>query len=319
MVRYENILKVIDNYLVKCPTIAEMRTRLNNMSQDEKWEKIDSLLNEGERKYYNQLLDWMKYYENYDESQNTEFTNRANRKTYGEKKEKIFQVERKIFGGYPKVNEPLDVDVSRFKEDVQQFQMVDGEEVEMDEFGNMEQVQINAQSKVKFTDDEIDSMQYYYDMGAFELNSYLWNPKGWTANTQEKFKAKLNKADRNLHNAIEKAKGLKQDTVVFRGARFDVSKTVGDSIKFKGYTSASFQKYPAELYSDVDSVESSLMYKYRILLPKGTKGLCGNGKIDGENLSPWNDDHEYLLDKGSEFNIVDIDYDNQVVTIIKTN
>ena len=122
---------------------------------------------------------------------------------------------------------------------------------------------------------------------------------------------------RNISNAIARSDGLLQDTVLFHGGKFDLSKMVGDEITLKGYTSCSFQENVAKhSIKQQDGVfKEELMYTYRILAPKGTKGICANDDSQG-TLSRFTFENEYLLDKGFTGKVVDIDYDKQVVTIM---
>lgn len=89
----------------------------------------------------------------------------------------------------------------------------------------------------------------------------------------------------------------------------------GDKIKFKGYTSTSFQENVAKEFHNYSSVSSELYYTYRILAPKGTKGICANDESHGA-MGSHPREQEYLLDKGSEATILDVDVENHIVTIV---
>ena len=110
-----------------------------------------------------------------------------------------------------------------------------------------------------------------------------------------------------------------QDTTVYHGGKFDVSKIVGDKVKFKGFTSASFQMNVAEDSPSRMFTDRGKFYVYKILLPKGSKGLCANDKSHGGSLTMVTGEQELLLDKGFEGSVVDIDYKNHIVTVLKTN
>ena len=99
--------------------------------------------------------------------------------------------------------------------------------------------------------------------------------------------------------------------VLYHGGKFDVNKVVGDHVKFKGYTSTSFQKSAASDFANFDGLD--VKYTYKILLPAGSKGVCANDK--NHDMTNFWHEHEYLLDKGLEGNIVDIDVKNHIVTL----
>lgn len=311
MVKYDILIKVIENYVSKCLTLSEIREKLKNFTQEEKLVELSSLLNKGEFKYYNDMLEFMRSYENYDEDEHIDYTNKVYKEYQKECEKELFRFERRIIEGYSIQQKPKrNVNIDDFKIDNQEFDII----------GELEKKQIKSQSNIEFTEKQISSMLSYFGLDSFNLNSKLYGGKTWNTSS-ETFKKnvtkKLNEIDKNLHEAINMTNGLEQDTILFRGAKFDVSKVVGDSITFKGYTSTSFKRSTAEMYYDFDTITPSLNYTYQILLPKGTKGICSNDKSQTD-LNSVADNNEYLLDKNMKFDIVDIDYENQVVTIIKS-
>ncbi len=326
MVKYKTILQIMEDYVVKCPTIAEMHSQLANMTQEEKEDAFfdESLLNMGEAEVYLALLkkkDFcereIEYYENLlesgdnDESFNKDMVEhfKGNVKDI---EEKLFQFERRIIEGYKKESlEPPKVDISNFKEDVQIT------DLDNDTIKPLEQAQIDSQEKIDLTEDEVDSLRYYLGDGARITNSRLNNGHKWNNLTdeQKKEKGKRSKeAEKDISNAIKKSEGLKQDTVLYHGGEFDVTKMVGDKVKFKGYTSASFQQGVSDQFQNYSTVPKENYYTFKILAKKGTKGICANDRSRGK-LSSNYDEHEYLLDKGLEGDIVDIDYENHIVTL----
>ncbi len=334
MVKYKYILKVIEDYTVKCPTIAEMKSMLGNMTQAEKNQQFDEqgLLNKGEKKWYTQINKMIKGLtpQREEMERNLQYAIdkdigymiegcKSNLRYYDNEEERLnnlaFQFERRLIEGYnPKRNEPRVVDESKYSLEKQiQTNSID--------IGTLEQAQIEAQESIEFTDDELGSLQFYYGSGAYDLNSKLNNGRTWKVFAEDDLdvvKKQLNVADRNIHKAIGKTGGLLQDTIVFHGGKFDVTKMVGDKVKFKGYVSTSFQQIVAQNSMNSSPDNKPLQYQYKILLPKGTKGLCANDRSQGK-LTNVTMEHEYLLDKGMEFDIVDIDYGNQIVTVVASD
>ncbi len=333
MVKYSTIIQAIDDYVQKCGfTVAEMRRKLSHMDSNEKYSSLleNNLLNEGELKDYKELL---KDYDlsigaikDYEESiSQVEKENPSMAKFYKQtlneikeesenEKEMIFQYVRRILDRYKSTEtKVVDNDDSSFQTEKQyDLDHFDGNEKN----GKIEQSQINSQKKVNFTDENLSALSIYYG-NDYNLNSRLNNGKSWNKLSKEEqnaIKSDMDNIEKELSDAINRTSGLKQDTVLFHGGIFDPSKMVGDKIKFNGYLSCSFQESIAENFHN-DDVPSTRNYTFRILAKEGTKGVCANDKSHGGSLTNYTEEHEFLLDKGLEFDIVDIDYDNQVVTI----
>ncbi len=321
MVQYKNIIKAIDNYLVKCPTISEIRTLLMNMGQNEKYEKLKekNLLNQGEVKYYEYLRNYIVELEDdiyatrkaMDEAEGRILKDYIGQnlmelqRQLSEKQGDLFNYEKRLFNGY-KPREPslVDYDISKYT---------------VDEDGYIEEEQIESQEKLEFNERELESLQEYFGYGADMVNSKLYNGNEWnhiTAEEREEMTQYVNIIDRDLSKVMKRVDGLPQDTVVYRGAKFDVGKIVGDTINFKGYTSTSFDKSVADEYNRGGKWSDSVVYTYEILLPKGTKGFCPNDLSHGVDFTSFREEHEFLMDKGFKGQIVDIDYENQVVTVM---
>ena len=67
----------------------------------------------------------------------------------------------------------------------------------------------------------------------------------------------------------------------------------------------SYHTFPTELF-----------YTYKILLPKGHKGICANGQGGKFTMASVKNEQELLLNHGTEGTIVNIDYKNHEVTIL---
>ena len=89
----------------------------------------------------------------------------------------------------------------------------------------------------------------------------------------------------------------------------DPSKGIGDTLTFKGFTSCTFSNEEVKQF-----LTTSYRVEYRVLLPKGTPCLAGNGKdTNGNNLSGHPKERELLLNKNFKSKIVDIT--DNVITI----
>ena len=124
MVRYKTIIKIIDGYVTKCPTIAEMRERLSQMSYDEQYSQLMSqgLLNPLEEKEY------LSYKKGAEQVLETELDKEIYGKLVEKDKERLFQYGRRLFEGIPH-NEPPVVDRDSFTEDTQYMLYGDEEEL----------------------------------------------------------------------------------------------------------------------------------------------------------------------------------------------
>ncbi len=328
MVKYETILKAIDEYFVKCPTISEKKIMLRNMSLDEKNERLEQVLNQGEKEWYKYLIANRDYYGRRvqeeledEEGVNEEYYNKLTKEVIPQLDDDIFKLERKILEKQKERLEPPVVDES-------EYIMESPIDTEKEHYGNVligdvEQRQIYEQeATLKFKDiDEFLNVKDYFSNGYQNINSKLNNGKTWTGYSEEEREAlsrQVNKEIRALTSAINRSTGLVDNTILFHSGYFDVTKRRGDKVKFKGFTSASFQKQVADDFKmSYHSFPKQLNYTYKILAPKGTKGLCGNASGSGIlNLSGHGREHEFLLDKGLEAQITDIDYENKVVTVL---
>lgn len=323
MVKYLSILKAMESYVVKCPTIAEKKRILANMSFEEKNERLDGVLNQGEKEWYKYLIRKREYYErekqetlDYYGSHSSQYRKIIN-ETLPQLYDDIFKLERKILEKEKNPKEPPFVDEYLYREEVQS-QNFNGTEI-----GEIEQEQISLQEKENiFLDmDEFLYVSDYFSGGHRDINSKLNDGHIWNSysDTERKHLEKnVNKSIRALTKYINRSTGLVDNTVVYHSGKFDVTKMVGDKVKFKGFTSASFQKAVADGFKfTYHSFPKELDYTYKMLLPKGTKGLCGNAD-SGQffNVSSHMSEHEFLLDKGLEAQIISIDYDNKVVTVL---
>lgn len=328
MVKYKSIVQAISDYVEKCGhTLAEMRKILSQMSSTEKYDSLkeQGLLNEGELKHYEYLREDIRELPNIikeaedhiDEVSNEMLkgmfkdTIRYHKQLLKEESEEMFHFEKRLLNGYkPREAQEVDYDVSKYE--------VEGSYLDSEYIGKIEKRQIESQKDIKFEEEELDSLQVYYSDGARRLNSKIYNGTYWQSLPKEEKEAlipQFNKVEKHLSNAINKTEGLTQDTIIFHGGKFDLSKIVGDKINIKGYLSCSFQKGVAQQFNKDGAIPNTLVYTYELLLPKGYKGLCANDDSQGY-LTNYREEHEFVLDKGFNGKIVDIDYESQTVTIV---
>ncbi len=338
MVQYKTIIKAIDEYLAKCLTIAQMKEQLLNMSKKEKNRAFEenNLLNEGERRRYDYLVKYIPSLQE-DLIQHRKITDEL----YGEMdktdpffdeeyrsiersemeledlKNELFQYERRIIEGYDK--EPFSVEYDESQYTMEKQVKWDESTAEwISQLGEVEKRQILSQKGMVYTDDDVDCLNHYYWSGARLINSRLNKGKHWTELSDEEkaeMKPKLNKMERHISKTINNTQGMVQNTMVFHGGEFDVTKLVGDKVKFKGYTSSSFNLEIAKQFESWRNIPREKAYTYKLLLPKGYKGLCAND-VYVDRLGANHGERELLLPKGMEGTIVDIDYKHNMVTLL---
>lgn len=312
MVRYKTIIKIIDSYVTKCPTIAEMKDKLSQMSYEDQFEQLkeQGLLNPLEIEDYEESLKLMTKYDGAKDNLNEKeqglllemYENRIK-----EKQDTLFSYGRRLFEGL-KRNEPPVVDKSKYATDKQYDDMEDLSNKET--IGVLEKAQIEDQ-KIHYDVDSVGKDVYtvlnnYYSGSLTELNREIHNKQYIERLDQEE-----KKSVQDLDDAIGMSGGLLQDTVLYHGGVWDVHLNVGDHGKFKGYMSASFQKSVGEQFKNFYSDGMT----YIIYAPKGTKGVCGNDDSNG-NLSNYIEEHEYLLPRNLGFTVLSIDYDTMTAEVL---
>lgn len=282
--RQELIEKVFDNLIeVKCSK-EYMKERLSGYSQSEKSELLKEYLNPSEYDFYQYTLE---KYERYSTLENDPlFPNLENLK--GALSDVLFDYEKRIITHRTNKSsrEPPLIDINKFQEDKQNN--YGGNKIQ-----DLEQHQMNIQKDV--TDDEWASLRAYFD-DSTGINSYLWHLKGEV----KEYTDMINDID----TVIKGSKGLSQDTVLYHKGSFPVSKNIGDAFTFKGYMSTTFQKG----WLGKGTTDG---YIYKILAPKGTKGVCANDNM----LSSFNE-NEYLLGRNTKIRILDVNVKNHEVLCI---
>ena len=327
MVTVEEIVGAFNNFHVKCFTLSQIHSKLGGLSSEDKHQRLfdGNLLNEAEKDHYINLL---KKKENCKHLMEEAEKDIIYAKMMGkelddwdkELDEKIFKYERRIFdGSKPKDQQEenrSNVDIDEYVTD-DALPISDGDWLWDNNLGSIETEMVNRVDGYNLSNDEVDSLRAYFGDDAYLLNSFLNNGKTWnnlSKTEQEGKRPYYNKLSRLLSTAISKeTDGLPTNTRLFHAGKFDPSKVVGDHIKFKGFTSASFSEdFIREAYNQyIYDTNGDAYYTYVILAPKGTKGIGAN--TVSMDLTIHHLEHEYLLDKGFEGDIVDIDVDNHLV------
>lgn len=280
--KYNTILQVINNYVEKCWSITQIQEKLSALTDEEKTKRLSELLTPLQLLLY-------RYWKN--ESGSSGIRNEENVKLA---KEIVFNVERKLFE--KQKNPDINVDYKKYNA--------------LSEIEN-ENRQIESQEKIKYTPQEISSLKSYFGPDYKLINSFLYNYGEWNSRfdpeTRKEMTPFMDKKVNHISKAIKKNKTVESMTV-YRGGMYDPSKGLGDTITFKGFTSCTFSEAESHQF-----LTDSNRVLYRILLPKGTPCLAGNGKYDGVPISPIKKEKELLLDKNFKGKVVDIT--NNVVTI----
>ncbi len=332
MVRLNTILKVIDNYVIKCPTIAEMKQELSSMSYDEQHRELnkqDLFFNVDEAIEYRDLkMGHESLLNRIDRLFNEDPTPYSLIREYQEElygiEEELFFYGRRLIEGVKPTNPVPQVDKSVFSEDEQYVNRSSEEKNVYKDLGEKEKLQIEAQTKIfrKKSDNRIESpidegeyrtlfedeydkrytMNDYFAGDTQKLNLSIYSEKYLNKLTDER-----KKSIKDIDCLMNKSPGLIEDMVLYRGGKLDIHLREGDHSKFKGYTSTTFQKYTADEYT------SSGDMLIKVYAPKGTKGIVGN---DDWNFRNGFMEHEYVLPRNQGFTVLSIDYDKGIAEII---
>lgn len=307
--------EIIEQIITKChPTIADMKTTLSHMSQSEKDAILTGKMNPAEAREYKMykefLNDTLLSIESIENNENSayrkggEFHKELLRRV-DHYNEIIFQYERRIIEDYSVKEKPVpQVDIGNFVDDTDYGSGVSITPNPIES----RQVELQRQN-TEYSDANVNALAYWFGSGHEEINDSTFKNRYWQSMSVEEKKEKnklLTPIKQQLTNAINKSEGLEQDTVLFYGGRFDIHLNAGDTVKFKGYTSFSFNKKSAEKFTGMG-------FLYKCLTPAGAKGVCGNTDQLKNNHKI---EHEFLRGKGLEGKIVSIDYANREVYVL---
>ncbi len=332
MVKYEHIIKAMDLYITKCPTIAQMKQRIGQMSVDEMFQQLQDrkLLNPLEIDDYKEIWSYLKstisLKDEIDPSKMDVYEQIVQQQTETTKEE-LFQYNRRLFEGLRRSELPI-IDLSKYSEDTQYrwddmiAEIEDNEKI----IGDLELRQIEAQKKsIDLTprndydfrfDEKMVAMNCYFSGDCQHLNYSI---------IDEKYLYKLRDIQKKdikyIDEIMKESPGLIKDTVLFRGGSWDIHLNVGDhSNGFKGYQSTTFQEDTAQSYKDsYDLGKFEIANEYpkkgmlvKIYAPKGTKGLCGNDDRFVNGFA----EHEFVLPRNQGFTVLSIDYDKMEAEIV---
>lgn len=305
MVKYDTILKIIEEEVRKCWTKAEIREKLAKLSDEEKDEKIKELVTPLQYEVYHDWIDRRKEFKDMIERWSGEEADFWKRDIRMVKKdieycdEIIFNVERKLYEKQkpiPEISNP-------------------SEQYDYDEAINLENKQIEKQENIEYSLNEVKSLKSYFGMGYTTLNSYLYGYGEYNmydSKKQGKLKPQLDAQGRHMSNALKKT-GAVEAMTVYRGGLYDPSKGLGDIISFKGFASCSFSETTGYSFATARNIRQQCKVKYKILLPENYPCISANGKVNGSSLAQFHLERELLLNKNFKGQIVDITGD--VVTI----
>ncbi len=315
MVKYENILKVISDYTTKCPTIAEMKEKLNGLTYDEQYVQLveQGFMNPLERE------DWLYLKERLDDIEDIATRHDIYKdkyfKLYGKEKDNVekqlFNYARRLVEGHnPKVREPPQIDRDSFKKDNYNYN-----ELYNAEIGDIELDQIHRQQEKMPLDFRFDGKSYVGEEAEKKraMDRYFSGDFNQINKRIKSFNY-LNKLDKEqkkdvhlIDGLMRRSPSLAQDTVLYRSGSIDPKLNVGDHSKgFKGYQSTSFQKFGADDFFNDGNM------KITIYAPKGTKGIVGN---DMQFMNGWNE-HEFVLPRNTGYTLLSIDYENRTCEIL---
>lgn len=327
MVSKEDIEKILnlvigDGLDVKCgPTIAEMHEILSGMGVEEQFQELKEkgYLNPLELDDYESILDFKRLLEEqWDKFQanggDDEFTLNNYNRQFQDIDDKLFYYGRRLIEGMKPPNEIPKIDTTSYEEDDQWGGRRGNNYEWSQEQGRLEKSQISAQQEsINIDNMSITDEGQYVDKRLLAMNNYFGGDcmginygishtgylKALDSETQKQVK--------DIDSLMEDSPGLLQDTILYRGGHFDIHLREGDTFKFKGYTSATFQRETSDMYKKDDEPDMT----YIIHAPKGTKGICGSDKRFYNN----NWEHEYVLPRNTNFVVLSIDYDTMTVEL----
>lgn len=306
-----------------------IQSMLVEMTPEEKFSKLEKILSDDE------LEQWLKYnkirqrfIDRWNAGEHTNFVKRHIE--MGD--EYTFPYERRIFGD---VDAVPDVDMDDFEKDIQDIYKTDskGNRYKVTDIDrtNLEKAQKDYQMGLDYTREETDDVLYYGGAGSTPINAYIRQKQAWLDIVNRIMSGKvmgyygesgvqsyikdIERTIQNISNAIARGDGLLQNTKLYRGGFMEKDLRIGDVSSFEGFTSTSFNEASAEAYTrETGNPNYRDNYMITILAPKGTKGVAVNGLPS--DMTPWAFEHEFLLNHGQEFVVLDIDHDAQTATIL---
>ena len=144
------------------------------------------------------------------------------------------------------------------------------------------------------------------------VEKFLWENRGqpdidaW-AKSIEEYNARLNEMIRMLP-------GVENDTIIYRGGRFDENAKVGDIGEFAYITSVSFDRHVALEFAHENGRHE---YLITIYAPKGSHmASVDKNAVPDSRLT---DLHEAILGQGQKYKVIGVNHDAKTVEIMLIN
>lgn len=324
--------KITDNWMVKCPTISEMKGILKGMSLDEQYDGLiaDDLLNPLEKEDFRSKKSLLSTLQSnlsdlksqYDEDDDDVFNIKGQIELTENRisniEDELFQYGRRLIEGEKPRNPIPEIDKDTFKEDTQwggenggayEWEMSQGE-VESKQI-TLQKDSVNVDTSItedgKYVDKRLLAMNNYFDGDTKKIN-YTISHEGYVKALDNTQRQQM----KDIDSLMSESSGLVQDTILYRGGHFDIHLRPGDHSSFKGYQSTSFQRFTSSVYLDETLSESMT---FVIHAPKGTKGICGSD--DRFYNNNW--EHEYVLPRNTGYTVLNIDYENRICEVVLDN
>ena len=227
--------------------------------------------------------------------------------------EDIFDYERQIFDNLTKKRRNNILEYLTSFDDGE-YAMDDDVGYPNDERGESEYWQQQTQEKQGYSDDMIDAIKRFWTNGFYEdIQNYIRNKtvyENYPDSIQEGIKHSAN----TLLDYIENSVGLDESTVLFRGGHWDIGTQVGDVKSIPLLNSTSYSKDTANALG-LESEDNPNRYMITVYAPKGTKGCM----VNAPSLSHTFPEHEYLLNKGQKYIVLDVNDNDKTASILLIN
>lgn len=178
-------------------------------------------------------------------------------------------------------------------------------------YGAMEMRQDSVQKRINYTPNEFGAVNNYscneYKLinGQIYGTDYYKQRKKDSPNIDEW----VNMRKENLDSAIKKSPPLVMDTTLYRYGDFPSGLKVGDTGKFKGYTSTTYQEKTSEKFKKGYDGKEEGRYKITIRSPAGTKGVLLNDTFEAIK------EHEWLLPRNQKWMVLSVNDETREVEI----
>jgi hypothetical protein len=162
------------------------------------------------------------------------------------------------------------------------------------------------------TSEQKDILNWYQGNGAFYMNSYLRDASpDKSAYISGIDKVKTAEGIKVMDSIMSESRGVPSDVIVYRTIRSNEQLklddlSVGSIVNDPGYLSTSVSKSFVKLFLGVDTEG----FIFKLTVPKGTKAIAPYSKTKNETFKI---ELELLLERDSNIEITNIDYENRVV------